>query len=69
MIKVIDDGQRSTVWYGDLEDGDTFLYNELLFIRFDERWAINLSDEGERWEMPVDRQVIPVDVEIKVIRK
>lgn len=68
MIKVIDDGQRATVWYGDLEDGNTFLYNELLFIKFDERWAINLSDGGEHWEMPIDRQVIPVDVEIKVIR-
>jgi hypothetical protein len=69
MIKIIDNGKRSTMWFGDLDVGDTFLWNEQLFIKSNEHLgALNLDCGGEYEELGVDEQVIPVDIEIKVIR-
>ena len=69
MIKVIDYGKRSTMWFGDLNVGDTFLWNEALYIKCnDESGALNLDCGGEYEELNIDTQVIPVDIEIKVVR-
>lgn len=69
MIKIIDNGKRSTMWFGELDVGDTFLWNEQLFIKSNERLgALNLDCGGEYEELGVDEQVIPVDIEIKVVR-
>lgn len=69
MIKIIDDGKRSTMWFCDLAVGETFLWNEQLFITCNESLgALNLDCGGEYEELGADELVIPVDVEIKVIR-
>ena len=72
MIRVIDDKKKiGTEMFKDLDVGDTFLYREKLFIKCDKirDMALNLSDEGDLEELNVDTPVIPVDVEIKIIRK
>ena len=69
MIKIIDNGKRSTMWFSDLNVGETFLWNEQLFIKCNESLgALNLDCGGEYEELSEDEQVIPVDVEIKVVR-
>lgn len=69
MIKIIDNGKRSTMWFSDLNVGETFLWNEQLFIKSNESLgALNLDCGGEYEELDVDERVIPVDVEIKVVR-
>ena len=69
MIKIIDNGKRSTMWFSDLNVGETFLWNEQLFIKSNESLgALNLDCGGEYEELGVDERVIPVDVEIKVVR-
>lgn len=69
MIKIIDDEKRSTVWFNDLDVGDTFLWNEQLFIKSSEPIGVlNLDCGGRYEELDVEEEVIPVDIEIKVIR-
>jgi hypothetical protein len=68
MIKIIDNEKRSTMWFGDLHIGDTFLYNNQLYIKCYAGEAINLSKEAEFEELDVGTLVILVDIEIKVIR-
>ena len=68
MIKVIDYGKRSTMWFGDLNVGDTFLWNEQLYIKCHDTAALNLDCGGEYELIEVDEQVIPVDIDIKVVR-
>lgn len=70
MIKIIDDGKnRSTIWFDDLNVGDTFLWNEELYIKCSEPMgALNLDCGGKYEELSVDTQVIPVDIEIKIVR-
>ena len=69
MIKIVDDGKRSTMWFGDLNIGDTFLCDGLLYIKCYEGEAINLSNEAEFEELDVNTPVTLVDIEITVIRK
>jgi hypothetical protein len=72
MIKIIDDKKKiGTEMFEDLDVGDTFLYGGKLYIKCDKirDMALNLSDEGDLEELNADELVIPVDVEIKIIRK
>lgn len=57
--------------FSDLEIGDTFLYHGDLFIKTDNDCGVlNLSLEGTRDNfLLLDEEVMPVDIEIKVIRK
>lgn len=70
MIKIIDYGKRSTIWFCDLNVGDTFLWNEQLYIKSDDErnTALNLDEGGEPEKLNDDTQVISVDIEIKVVR-
>jgi tartrate dehydratase beta subunit/fumarate hydratase class I family protein len=71
MIRIIDDEKKiGTEIFEDLDVGDTFLYHGKLYIKCDKirDMALNLSDEGDLEGFSVDAQVIPVDIEIKVIR-
>ena len=71
MIKVVSEMKNSTACIGNLNIGDTFIYKEQLYIMSDEvnYVALNLSYGGEYEEFDGETQVIPVDIEIKVIRK
>lgn len=71
MIKIVSDMKTSTVRIGNLGIGDTFILNEQLFIMSDEVniGALNLNYDGEYEEFDAETAVIPVDVEIKVMRK
>ena len=68
MIKIIDNEKKSTMWFGDLNIGDTFLYNEQLYIKCYQGEAINLSNEAEFEELDVGTLVTLVDIEIKIIK-
>lgn len=69
MIKVINNKQKSTVWFGNLDVGDTFLWNEVLYIKCnDNLGALSLSCGGEYEELGVNEMVLPVDIEIKIKR-
>lgn len=71
MIKIVSDMRNSTVNINNLNVGDTFILNENLYIMSDEvsLGALNLSYGGEYEEFDAETAVIPVDVEIKVVRK
>ena len=70
MIKVIDNRKKvETEWFSDLNIGDTFLCAEQLYIKCNDDEALNLAAGGEFEKVNIDIQVIPVDVEIKIIRK
>ena len=65
MIKIVSDMRNSTININSLNVGDTFILSENLFII----GALNLSYGGEYEEFDAETAVIPVDVEIKVMRK
>lgn len=71
MIKIVSEMKNSTVCLGNLNIGDTFILCGDLFIMSDEvnLGALNLSCGGVYEEFDGETQVIPVDVEIKVMRK
>ena len=71
MIKIVSDMRNSTININSLNVGDTFILSENLFIMSDEvnLGALNLSYGGEYEEFDAETAVIPVDVEIKVMRK
>lgn len=71
MIKIVNTMKNSTVNINNLNVGDTFILSDYLFIMSDDvnLGALNLSDGGVYEEFDTETQVIPVDVEIKVIRK
>jgi len=72
MIKVVSETKNSTVCISNLNIGDTFIHNEDLFIISDDAilGTLNLSHGGMYDEfVDGETQVIPVDIEIKVIRK
>ncbi len=72
MIKIINDEKKETTErFGDLDVGDTFIFNGELYIKSDkiQDRALNLSHEGDWEEFGEDLIVFPVDIEIKIIRE